>query len=436
VGHRDRRLEPRVRVDAHRIQRFTTAGGFVTAWACSNAAGIGVDAEGSVYAACSSDHVVRKYRPDGTLVLTWGSLGNGVAQFNSVSDVVCDPRGSVYVVDSNCRVQQFTPMGGYLEEWGEPGSGFRQIGAPTMMAADTSGNVYVAEFSNQRIHKFASPPEIYKVEDVPGDEGGAVRITFVPTSVPPGQIQFYRVLRFNDAGAANVATFAPGPTSVVVPSGGNATDTFAGMSEYDLIAALLIPNSFPPQSMAFGFSTDDLAPPVPSPFTPRYEAGATWLHWGASPATDLAEYRVFRSLPPYQQIHASPDTGYADVGPAGGFYRVVAVDTSGNVSGPRILGPEQTDRRAPPVPALAFALAGATPNPAPGRALTLRFALPDALPARLELVNVAGRSVWTREVRGAGTHSLRPTESFPPGIYFVRLTRGAQALVRRAVVLD
>jgi len=163
--------------------------------------------------------------------------------------------------------------------------------------------------------------------------------------------------------------------------------------------------------------------------------GATWLHWGASPATDLAEYRVFRSLPPYQQIHAAPDTGYADFGPAGGFYRVVAVDTSGNVSGPAELGPEQTVD-APGGLALAFALAGATPNPAPGRALTLRFALPDALPARLELVNVAGRSVWSREVRGAGTHSLHPSESFAPGIYFVRLTRGAQALVRRAVVLD
>jgi len=421
-------------VDAHRIQRFTTSGVFVTAWACQNAAGIGVDAEGFVYVACSSDHVVRKYSPDGTLVLTWGSSGNGVAQFGSVSDVACDPRGSVYVVDSNCRVQQFTPMGGYLEEWGEEGSGFRQIGAPTMMAADAAGNVYIAEFSNQRIHKFASPPEIYKVEDVPGDEGGAVRITFVPTSVPPGQIQFYRVLRFNDAGGFNVGTFAPGPTSVVVPSGGNATDTYAGMSEYDLIAALTIPNSFPPQSMAFGFSTDDLAPPAPSPFTGAYEAGATWLHWGASPATDLAEYRVFRSLPPYVQIHASPDTGYADVGPAGGFYRIVAVDTSGNVSGPSDLGPEQTVD-VPSGPALAFALSGAMPNPASGRALTLRFALPDAIPARLELVNVAGRSVWAREVHGAGAHSLRPTESFAPGIYFVRLTRGAEALVRRAVVL-
>jgi hypothetical protein len=422
-------------VDAHRIQRFTTAGGFVTAWACSNAAGIGVDAEGSVYAACSSDHVVRKYRPDGTLVLTWGSSGNGVAQFGSVSDVACDPRGSVYVVDSNCRVQQFTPMGGYLEEWGEPGSGFREIGAPTMMAADAGGNVYVAEFTNRRLHKFASPPEIYKIEDVPGDEGGSVRISFVPTSVPPEQILFYRVLRFNDAGGVNVGTFAPGPTSVVVASGGNATDTFAGMSEYDLIAALSIPNAFPAQSLAFGFSTDDLAPPAPAPFTGSYQAGATWLHWGASPATDLAEYRVFRSLPPYQQIHASPDTGYADVGPAGGFYRIVAVDTSGNVSGPSDLGPEQTVD-APAGPALAFALQGAVPNPAAGAAMTLRFTLPDALPARLELVSVAGRTVWSREVRGAGAHALRPDVDCAPGIYFVRLVRPGGSLVRRAVVLD
>jgi sugar lactone lactonase YvrE len=419
-------------VDAHRIQRFTTAGGFVAAWPCSNAAGVGVDAEGYVYAACGSpDHVVRKFSPAGQLVLTWGGQGNGVGQFVSPCDVVYDRFGYVYVADANDRVQQFTPMGGYIEEWGEPGSGFRQIGAPTMMAADTDGNVYIGEFSNYRVHKFASPPELYKVEDVPGDNGGFVRLSFVPTSVPPAQILFYRVRRTNDAGNVLALDFQPGPTSVIVPSGGNGNDAFDGMSEYDLLTALFIQDAGVPASMAFGFSTDDLAPPAPSPFTGVYQAGATWLHWGASPAGDLDEYRLSRGG---FQIHASPDTGYSDVGPAGGFYSIVAVDTSGNVSAAATLGPDQTVDTPPAT--LTFALEGMTPNPAPNGALTLRFTLPDALPARLELVNVAGRSVWSRAVQGTGPHALRPAEAFAPGIYFVRLTRGAQSLVRRAVVLD
>ena len=86
--------------------------------------------------------------------------------------------------------------------------------------------------------------------------------------------------------------------------------------------------------------------------------------------------------------------------------------------------------------ALSFALEGVAPNPSPAAGLTLRFTLPDAAPARLELVNIAGRSVWSREVSGAGAHVVRPSAEFAAGIYFVRLTRGAQALVRRAVVLN
>lgn len=422
-------------VDAHRVQRFTTDGAYVTQWSCPNAQGIGVDAEGYVYVACSSpDHMVRKFSPSGQLVLTWGGFGNGVAQFNSPADVVCDRFGYVYVADANDRVQQFTPMGGYIEEWGMPGSALRELGAPTMMAADAAGSIYIAEFSNFRVQKFASPPEVYKVEDVPNDEGGSVKVSFVPSSAeqsPGHELYQYRMLRFDPPSGVVLLDFAPGVTSVVVPSGKNATDVFDGFAEYDMRGLLAVPGSAPLISSSYGFSTDDLAPPAPSPFTAVYVAGATWLHWGVSPATDLAEFRLSRAGTP---IHASPDTGYADVGPAGGFYSIVAVDTSGNVSDRSELGPDQTVDT--PAAGLAFALEGLAPNPAVGTALTLRFSLPDAVPARLELVNVAGRSVWSRSVQGAGPHALRPTESFAPGIYFVRLTRGAHALVRRAVILD
>src|SRR5262249_16053482 len=73
-------------VDANRIQRFDMYGNYETGWACPNASGVGVDAEGSVYAACKApDHLVRKFTPDGTPVLAWGGFGNGVGQFNGPS---------------------------------------------------------------------------------------------------------------------------------------------------------------------------------------------------------------------------------------------------------------------------------------------------------------------------------------------------------------
>ena len=91
-------------------------------------------------------------------------------------------------------------------------------------------------------------------------------------------------------------------------------------------------------------------------------------------------------------------------------------------------------------PALAFALEGAHPNPARGGESGVAFTLPDGAPAQLELVDVSGQRWGRREVgsMGAGRHvvPLGGSRRLPPGLYLVRLTRGAHALVVRAVVLE
>jgi len=84
-----------------------------------------------------------------------------------------------------------------------------------------------------------------------------------------------------------------------------------------------------------------------------------------------------------------------------------------------------------------FALAGARPNPGRGD-LQVSFSLPDAASARIDLWDVAGRLLLTREVGplGAGSHlvDLAPT-GLPAGVYLIRLTRGGRALTARAVVV-
>ena len=89
-------------------------------------------------------------------------------------------------------------------------------------------------------------------------------------------------------------------------------------------------------------------------------------------------------------------------------------------------------------PLASFALAGPRPNPAAG-SLQVTFALPDAAPARLEVLDLAGRRVRAREVGalGAGNHvvDLSRGGALPPGVYLVRLTRGERSLVARAVVV-
>ncbi len=86
----------------------------------------------------------------------------------------------------------------------------------------------------------------------------------------------------------------------------------------------------------------------------------------------------------------------------------------------------------------AFALRGFVANPArPGTAI--EFSLPDAAPARLEVLDVAGRLVARRDVgaRGPGTHrvALDELRAQPPGILFVRLVHAGRSLTARATHL-
>lgn len=85
----------------------------------------------------------------------------------------------------------------------------------------------------------------------------------------------------------------------------------------------------------------------------------------------------------------------------------------------------------------AFALLGARPDPSRG-APVVDLALPDAAPATLELIDVAGRCIARHPVGhlGAGRHSVDLTGTpLAPGVYTIRLERRGETLARRAVVL-
>ena len=86
----------------------------------------------------------------------------------------------------------------------------------------------------------------------------------------------------------------------------------------------------------------------------------------------------------------------------------------------------------------SFALERMRPNPLVDR-VNVSFVLPNAEPARIDVMDVNGRRLVTREVGslGAGSHqvALGSARDFLPGIYFVRLSRGVQTLTVRAVVM-
>ena len=88
--------------------------------------------------------------------------------------------------------------------------------------------------------------------------------------------------------------------------------------------------------------------------------------------------------------------------------------------------------------ALVLALEGFRPNPAVGPP-AVAFTLPDASPARLELLDVGGRRILSREVGslGPGRHLLRLDQGPPlaPGLYVLRLAQGGRLLIARGAVI-
>lgn len=90
-----------------------------------------------------------------------------------------------------------------------------------------------------------------------------------------------------------------------------------------------------------------------------------------------------------------------------------------------------------PSAGLAFRLDPPTPNPSSGD-FVCGIALPSAEPARLEVFDLAGRRVMTREVGllGPGTHRVRLASGrrLPAGVYGVALTQAGRRAVTRVVM--
>jgi len=119
-----------------------------------------------------------------------------------------------------------------------------------------------------------------------------------------------------------------------------------------------------------------------------------------------------------------------DVVPGGSYdYRLGIVEGGRE----RFLG--ETSVIVPLGPELA--LAGLRPNPGQGDA-TISFSLPDAAPAQLEVLDVAGRIVVAREVGGLGrgnhTLNLAVGRTLAPGVYLMRLTRDGRSIQARGVI--
>jgi hypothetical protein len=196
-----------------------------------------------------------------------------------------------------------------------------------------------------------------------------------------------------------------------------------------------------------GYSVDNLAPAMPSPFTGSYASGASTLRWGRNAEADLAEYRLHRGHEPGfapdagTLVAALHDSVWTDAVGAPYFYKLCAVDLHGNLSPYAFCQPSGTaDVPGAPLPMEVW-LARAAPNPARDGCV-VRFGLPACTRLSLAVHDVQGRRVrmLARGDWAAGEHALRwdgkddSGARVRGGLFLLRLETRQRILVTKLVV--
>jgi DNA-binding beta-propeller fold protein YncE len=161
----------------HPVLIFERDGRFVGSWGdglITRSHGIHIGPDDTVWLTDDSGHNVRKFTPEGRLLLTLGTPGKpsdtGIdgldyrtikrvgAPFHRPTNVALAADGSLYVTDGygNARVHKFTPDGRLLFSFGEPGDGPGQFNLPHGIALDAKQRIYVADRENSRIQVFTA----------------------------------------------------------------------------------------------------------------------------------------------------------------------------------------------------------------------------------------------------------------------------------------
>ena len=132
---------------------------------------------------------------------------------------------------------------------------------------------------------------------------------------------------------------------------------------------------------------------------------------------------------------AARPAGAQAVAAVGGMF-AQQVNSIGQLGG-RVIGSYTTGVAPPGAPA-ALAVHGGAPSPAVGR-MRIAFSLPRGGAAGLEVMDVAGRLVWSRDVgaMGAGRHvvDLGSTRGAAPGLYFIRLRQDGRTATGRVMLM-
>jgi sugar lactone lactonase YvrE len=114
---------------------------------------------------------VRKFSPDGKLLLTMGvagTEGTGPYEFYGASDMLQAPNGDIFVADghdpgSNGRIVKYDRNGKFLMQFGSRGKASEDFDPPHGLAMDKEGRLYVADRGNKAVKVFDQDGKLLNV---------------------------------------------------------------------------------------------------------------------------------------------------------------------------------------------------------------------------------------------------------------------------------
>jgi sugar lactone lactonase YvrE len=111
-------------------------------------------------AGVKAGHIVRKFSPDGQVLMTLGEpgvAGSDEYHFRSPAGVVTAPNGDIFVADghgSNNRIVKYSKDGKFIKAWGKTGYGPGEFRVAHCIGMDKRGRLFVCDRANTRIQLF------------------------------------------------------------------------------------------------------------------------------------------------------------------------------------------------------------------------------------------------------------------------------------------
>jgi tripartite motif-containing protein 71 len=110
---------------------------------------------GNIYVSDYIEDRVQEFTPAGAFVTAFGSVGTGGGQLEEPRGIKVDSSGDVWVSDfGNGRIEEFTSAGTFMKVVGSPGSGEGQLGLPAEITF-SGGNIYVTDYKYDRVDEFS-----------------------------------------------------------------------------------------------------------------------------------------------------------------------------------------------------------------------------------------------------------------------------------------